>query len=193
LETLKRTQENVNSFEKRLKEYCPNVDIEVNYEQEHVDSQNTTNSSTGGAREVARPHRWLDCMDEFADFVQNVDPPRPVQEPVTIALIDDGVDINEQALTDKIIGGRSFCYRNKFQNLSKSYYVTTGGHGTIMASLICRVCPKAKLYVIKLDEDINEQSKRQITAKSAAKVSNSNSSTSFDHIPVVQCCLSAMH
>jgi hypothetical protein len=109
-------------------------------------------------------------MDDFADFIQNVEPPLPLREPVTIALIDDGVDINEQSLQAKIIGGRSFCQRNKFQNLSMPYYVTSGGHGTVMASLICRVCPKAQLYVVKLDEHIGENSKRQITAKSAEKV-----------------------
>jgi hypothetical protein len=109
-------------------------------------------------------------MDEFADFIQNVEPPLPLYEPVTIALIDDGVDINEQSLQAKIIGGKSFCQRDTFQNLSKPYYVTSGGHGTVMASLICRVCPKAQLYVVKLDEHMSEHSTRQITAKSAAKV-----------------------
>ena len=48
--------------------------------------------------------------------------------------------------------------------------MTSGGHGTVMASLICRVFPKAQLYVVKLDEHISENMKRQITAKSAAKV-----------------------
>jgi hypothetical protein len=110
-------------------------------------------------------------MDEFADFVQNVDPSLPLREQITVALIDDGVDINEQSLHAKIIGGRSFCLRDKFQNLNKPYYVTGGGHGTVMASLICRVCPKAQLYVLKLDEHMSENSKRQITAESAAKVS----------------------
>jgi hypothetical protein len=109
-------------------------------------------------------------MDEFADFIQNVDSPLALHEPVTIALIDDGVDINERSLHAKIIGGRSFCQRDKFQNLSVPHYVTTGGHGTVMASLICRVCPKAQLYVVKLDEHVSEDSTRQITAKSAAKV-----------------------
>jgi hypothetical protein len=109
-------------------------------------------------------------MDDFADFIQNVESPITAVEPITIALIDDGVDINEQSLHAKIIGGRSFCQRDSFQNLSKPYYVTSGGHGTVMASLICRVCPMAQLYVVKLDEHMSENMKRQITAKSAAKV-----------------------
>ena len=108
-------------------------------------------------------------MDEFADFIQNVEIPLQPHKPITIALIDDGFDINEQSLHAKIIGGRSFCQRDAFQNLSKPYYVTSGGHGTVMASLICRVCPKVQLYIVKLDEHMSEHSTRQITAKSAAR------------------------
>lgn len=110
-------------------------------------------------------------MDEFADFIQNVEAPPQPHKPVTIALIDDGVNINEQCLYNKIVGGQSFCHRDEFQNLSKPYYVTSGGHGTVMASMICRVFPMAQLYIVKLDEYLSEHSKRQITAKSAAKAS----------------------
>jgi hypothetical protein len=170
LETAKRTHNNVQDFHKRLKLLCPNVVVKV------VDAHRPENyNPTGGLGDTVREqikhrHKWLTCMDEFADFIQNVKPSRPLYEPVTIALIDDGVDINEQSLHAKIIGGRSFYLRDRFQNLNKPYYVTSGGHGTLMASLICRVCPKAQLYVLKLDEHMSEHSTRQITAKSAAKV-----------------------
>jgi hypothetical protein len=108
-------------------------------------------------------------MDEFADFIQNVKPPRDLYEPVTVALIDDGVDMKEQSLYGKVVGGMSFCPRDEVQNLNKPYYVTGCGHGTAMASLICRVCPKAQLYILKLEEHTSPNSTRQITAKSAAK------------------------
>lgn len=39
-----------------------------------------------------------------------------------------------------------------------------------MASLIARVCPTVQLLSVKLDEYMNEEKQRQITAKSAAKV-----------------------
>lgn len=109
-------------------------------------------------------------MDSFADFYQNVEPlvQTQAEEPITVGLIDDGVDITEQSLISKVIGGRSFCHR--YDNLSAPFYVTTGWHGTVMASLISRVCPKVQIYVLKLDEYPAEDGKRQITAKSAAKV-----------------------
>jgi hypothetical protein len=170
LETANRTRNNVHSFHKRLKLLLPDIELEI-IEQEDPEKHDPTGNHVENAREqVEHRHKWLKCMDEFADFIQNVEPPLPVHEPVTIALIDDGVDIYEQSLHKKIVGGRSFCQRDKFQNLSMPYYVTSGGHGTVMASLICRVCPKAELYVLKLGEYISENSSRQITAKSAAKV-----------------------
>jgi hypothetical protein len=170
LDSAKRTASNVRDFHARLKILCPNVeieDIEDHRTEKHDPSGMTVDNSQ---EQFQQRHRWLTCMDEFADFIQNVESPLPLDKPVTIALIDDGIDINEQSLSARIIGGRCFCQRDTFQNLSKPYYVTSGGHGTVMASLICRVCPKAQLYIVKLDEHISEHSKRQITAKSAAKV-----------------------
>jgi hypothetical protein len=155
------------------------IEIDVVYQEEPE-----KNDPTGGPVDTTREqtehrHRWLTCMDEFADFIQNVKSPLPLREEVTIALIDDGVDINEQSLDAKIIGGRSYCQRDKF--LSSPHYVSNGGHGTLMATLICRVCPKAQLYVVKLDEHMSEKMKRQISARSAARVC-----PRFHHYPLSQ-------
>jgi hypothetical protein len=71
------------------------------------------------------------------------------------------------------MGGRSFCHRDEEQNLNQPYYVSSSGHGTAMAGLICKLCPNVRLFVLKLDERPSaEAGKRSmITAKSAAKVS----------------------
>ncbi|KAL8875188.1 MAG: hypothetical protein Q9198_006414 [Flavoplaca austrocitrina] len=169
LESSERTDKNVQDFRERLRRLRPGIEIEVKKERQ-PEKQDPTGGLVGVSREqVEQRHRWLTSMDEFADFIQNIDPPLPLHEPVTIALIDDGVDINEQSLHAKIIGGRSFCPRDSSQNLNQPYYITTGGHGTVMASLIYRVCPKAQLYVLKLEEHVSEHSTRTITAKSAAE------------------------
>ena len=114
-------------------------------------------------------------MEEFASFLQsaerNAEPRVALKYPVRVAIIDDGVDINDQAVQSKIIGGISFCYRDEEQNLNQPYYVSSGGHGTAMAGLICKICPNVQLYVLKLNEHYVEQGKRQITASSAARVS----------------------
>ena len=86
-------------------------------------------------------------MDEFADFKQNLKPENVASyKPVKIALIDDGADTTEEFLYKRFLGGQSFCPKEE-TNLSSSYYVRGGGHGTAMARLICRVCPNAQLFV----------------------------------------------
>lgn len=124
-------------------------------------------------------HEWLRCMDDFATYIHNIDldasgPGGPLNgktnkpRPITVALIDDGFDINDQSVYEKVLGGRSFCVKN---NLNAPYWATSRSHGTVMASLICRVCPKARLYILRLDEHIaRDQKRRQITAKSAELV-----------------------
>ena len=170
LETAKRTKEDLENFKKRIVKHCPSVlveSIDENMPQEHESSNTHTNTEE---QQRASRHQWLICMDEFADFMQNFKPPSASYKPIKIALIDDGVDMKEDALHGKVLGGRSFCMRDEEQNLNRSYYVKSGGHGTAMASLICRICPHAKLIVLKLEEHIGPNSERQITAKSAAKV-----------------------
>lgn len=178
LETEKRTKNNIRRFETRLKEIRPDIEVNVSYDQQPKEHAPTAVSVDVYQKDYENRHKWLTCMDEFAEFIQNIPLSAADYEPVTIALIDDGVDIIEPSIRDKIVDGASYCVREenqvegnqKKQTMRKPYYVSGGGHGTVMASLICRVCPKAQLFVVKLDEYLSETSKRQITAKSAAKV-----------------------
>lgn len=114
-------------------------------------------------------------MENFADFLMSVqsiqDPPYKLPRPVLVALVDDGVHISEASVQSRVIGGRSFCHRNEDQNLNQPYYVSSGGHGTAMAGLICKLCPNVQLFVLKLDDKLDASGGRTITAKSAAKVS----------------------
>ena len=144
------------------------VDELEDYTPEAEEVQNTPTDSAPGL-DMDR-HKWLDCMDEFAEFIQNVSVSRLSNEPIMVALVDDVIDIYEPSLNDKVVGGGSFAPRKAFPNENKPYYVTNGGHGTAMASLICRVCPKARLYILRLEEYKSDQLKRQVTASNAAKV-----------------------
>jgi hypothetical protein len=91
-----------------------------------------------------------------------------IEEPIKIALIDDGVDIKD--LEYSFIGGRTFCKRDPEHNLNDPYYVSSTGHGTIMAKQIHLLCPRAQFYVLRLEDHPSDESARQITAKSAAQV-----------------------
>ncbi|KAI2464187.1 hypothetical protein F4781DRAFT_425759 [Annulohypoxylon bovei var. microspora] len=169
LETRARITQNITAFKERIE----NGVIKV-YETRLMGD--ITGSMANGTNATHDPHerdKWVDSMEQFADFLQaaerNIEPPLTLKHPVTVAIIDDGVDINNQSIQSRIIGGWSFCHRDKDQNLNQSYYVSGDGHGTAMAGLICKVCPNVSLYILRLDEYVIETGKRHITAKSAAK------------------------
>ena len=118
--------------------------------------------------------RWLECMDLFVQQVvvnyqsSRVERGKGRGEEVRVALIDDGIDGADQILHKNIDCGVSFCGRRG--DLSNTFYVASGGHGTLMATLIRRICPEVKLYVAKLDEYAGPSGGKQITADSAANV-----------------------
>lgn len=85
------------------------------------------------------------------------------EEEVIVALIDDGVDNTHPPLVGKILPGETFAYNG---DRVRPWFVSESGHDTIMASMICRVCPMAKIYPIRL----NMLGQRTIDVKSAAPV-----------------------
>jgi len=84
-----------------------------------------------------------------------------------VAIIDDGVDAAHGSLSCNIADGKSFCKGPR--GLYSSYYKSTRGHGTIMATLIRKICPQAGLYVAKLDEKRTDNG-LEITPDSARQV-----------------------
>ncbi|RAH64892.1 subtilisin-like protein [Aspergillus aculeatinus CBS 121060] len=91
---------------------------------------------------------------------------------ILVALIDDGVDIERDDLltnNSRMIEGYSFCPQPDNEKRSIPHYISSGGHGTIMASQIHRICPWAELYVLKLHDQWDSERQRRITANSAAR------------------------
>lgn len=82
-----------------------------------------------------------------------------LNDPVTVALIDDGVDLLDASLQGKgpQIEGQSLSFDHAGDNepatseRAHPHYQSAGGHGTVMANMIFRVCPMAKLYVIRME------------------------------------------
>ncbi|TGO48651.1 hypothetical protein BCON_0234g00150 [Botryotinia convoluta] len=104
-------------------------------------------------------------LEAESNFLQaNPDEPAvPLEEPIRVALIDDGIDITR--LKHKHNKEQSFC--NRDGNVAP-YYISSFGHGPAMASQIYRICPRAQLYVLKLDDHLHG-GKRQIEPLSAAQ------------------------
>lgn len=97
-------------------------------------------------------------------------PPRTRQKPV-VAILDDGVDVMRDDIKDRLIGGQSFKGTPGGQRYS-GYQAGPGSHGTIMASLVLKMCPQATVLPIRLDT--RRSAKRGgapcFTIKSAAEV-----------------------
>lgn len=126
------------------------------------------------------PHRWLECMDNFANMIQNVWSYALTQKlqwnsdlhkPVEVALIDDEVDLYHPLLRGKITAGRSLDYRGQGEHRIRPYWVSESKHGTMMAIMIHRVCPMAQIYAIKLETHYDHRDQKvKIVTKNAAEV-----------------------
>ncbi|KAJ4015293.1 hypothetical protein NW766_005628 [Fusarium irregulare] len=116
---------------------------------------------------------WIESVEAFSNFIREAsadeDTARRVS-PIKIAIIDDGVDNTVADLEHKIVGGATFCPYPHSSEYANSYFVPSGRHGTLMAQLICRLCPNVQLFVARLEELPSASgSGRRITASSAAK------------------------
>jgi hypothetical protein len=73
---------------------------------------------------------------------------------IIVAVIDDGVDTTVEQLSRRVLTGRTFSYDEERDRV-RPWYVSENNHGTIMASMIVRVCPMAKIYPIRLSTGRN--------------------------------------
>ncbi|KAI1129180.1 hypothetical protein F5Y10DRAFT_238742 [Nemania abortiva] len=180
LETGARTDKNIKEFKDRMNQ-DQTKEILIENTKFRGGLIGPLPKSINTARDPYERHRWITSMEEYAYFLKTAENEARVEasegqrqslyleHPVTVAIIDDGIDVNDPTFHSRIVDGRSFCSRDEEQNLNQPYYVSGSGHGTAMAKLICKICPNVKLYILRLDEYVTETGKRQITAKSAAK------------------------
>lgn len=84
-------------------------------------------------------------MEMFVSGLKNLE--LRMSRKVKVALIDDGIDPVE--INFKVADGRAF--RENDQHASDdNYYVEAGPHGTVMATLIHKMCPMVELLVARL-------------------------------------------
>jgi hypothetical protein len=111
-------------------------------------------------------------MQRFNSFVTHFEQyfMRPKDE-VRVAILDDGIDWS--FASEIKCFGRSF-YVDKRQDFEgqKVWYSSSKDHGTLMAALLRKICPEARLYVARLNQTETEQGRFQPTAESAVKASN---------------------
>ncbi|KAM0254704.1 hypothetical protein ACHAQJ_006485 [Trichoderma viride] len=173
LETSVRTKQNVEDFCDRMKKLCPVVNVLKEWPIVHRELMDVNALLAGEQTEHSTKHEWIQCMKEFRRLLFDAERyydrgkvEELIEEPIKIALIDDGVDVKD--LEFGFIGGRTFCTRDEEHNLNDPYYVSSTGHGTIMAKQIHLLCPRAQFYILRLEDHASEEGSRQLTAKSAA-------------------------
>lgn len=108
-------------------------------------------------------------MKDFAEFLKAAKPDATVR-PIKIAVIDDGINTALDIFTNRIQVGESFYRLGELSGRRGSYYVPSGPHGTLMAQLICEVCPVVKLYIAQLEVLPGQDGRRSFTAESATEV-----------------------
>ncbi|ROW06250.1 hypothetical protein VPNG_08109 [Cytospora leucostoma] len=198
LDSKERTNSNLDKFEARLKQSWsmrnpkitkpdfirPDYGGLLHQSTQRVRDRGSTVAQTPKRR--VDPHKWMQCMENFAEEFRQIKGIHekqmdPLLNPVTVALIDDGTDITLPELqvrtsprdrSYRSFPGKSF---DQFQGgwRVSPYWVSSGGHGTIMARLIHKVCPSAVIYVIKLMTQRTATSdKLQIEPKSAIQAIN---------------------
>lgn len=106
-------------------------------------------------------------LKEFMELRNNHGTPEHVEDDVVVALIDDGIDMFDTTLSNQVLEGKSFDFQN---GKVRPPFSSARGHGTVMASMILRVCPMAKIYPIRLKTSPTPDGKNQIDRKYAAQV-----------------------
>jgi subtilisin family serine protease len=111
----------------------------------------------------------MKSMTDFADLLKNAKRDKSAEN-VKIAIIDDGINMALSAFADNVKGGESFYRLSELSGRRGAYYAPTGPHGTMMAQLICEVCPVADLYIAQLELLPGQDGQRSFTAESATEV-----------------------
>src|SRR6186713_257920 len=100
-------------------------------------------------------------MQKFSSFLANARPylKTPPRE-IKVAILDDGIDWSYAR--DIKCRGRSF-YIDRRQDFDgqKVWYSSSNDHGTLMAVLVRKICPEAKLYMARLHQTETEHGRFQ--------------------------------
>ncbi|KAI0858065.1 hypothetical protein F4860DRAFT_487559 [Xylaria cubensis] len=159
-------------------------DVEVvagTWEERKVTPKDAPHLSTSAHVKGVNSHQWLDSTTRFASAMapfwknsveafleskQNQRTSEQIEDAIVVALIDDGVDMLDKAFSQQVLEGKSFDFHGREV---RPYFSSARGHGTVMASMILRVCPMAKIYPIRLRTFDEPDGKVNIDTGYAAK------------------------
>ncbi|TRX93639.1 hypothetical protein FHL15_005611 [Xylaria flabelliformis] len=164
----KRNTDRCKASIEKHREISPNhekIQVEIIPDKNKVSFSSEFYNATDG-----RDPPWIESIQNFSRFLKAASDKMGDITPIKIAIIDDGIDATVVGLHTKIVGGATFCPYPHSSELVNSYFVPSGKHGTLMAQLICRLCPDVQLYIARLEElPTSTGNGRRVTARSAAK------------------------
>lgn len=116
---------------------------------------------------------WVEQMNRFAQFVHNIPSTIDGHVAVKIAIIDDGVNIEQIAGTPhSIAGGMSF-HNTRDYTRGRHHFPSSFGHGARMVDCVLQIFPKAKLYIARIETLKGEgQTQPNLASVSTAEVRN---------------------
>ncbi|KAL4787868.1 hypothetical protein BJX76DRAFT_353902 [Aspergillus varians] len=175
VEQTSHDDQSVNAPERRIQVFIGQSDARGTY----MEAGGLAAGTTGPNQPAVTVHKWLESIDAFTDelktLMANIRTTSHKGDEIRVALIDDGVDLCEKEFRDKIMHGKSFAHHHHHHHhhrnrREKQWYVSEMGHGTVMAHMILRVCPMAKIYPIRLDTIRDPKKKHsEIRPESAIK------------------------
>ncbi|KAJ4385943.1 hypothetical protein N0V85_007957 [Neurospora sp. IMI 360204] len=167
LDAQERFKQYRNTFESKLKKHKPNVKVSWGID---IPTQDLPLFARSSSEKASREPKWMKTMKQFATFLRSVKPKTSIA-PIKIAIIDDGIDSTLDVFSHRIQTGESF-YKAGSGRWQGAYYVPTGYHGTLMAQLICDICPVARLYIAQLEPVPRNDGRRGFTQQSAIEAIN---------------------
>ncbi|KAI1654119.1 hypothetical protein F4813DRAFT_235945 [Daldinia decipiens] len=157
------------------------IATDLGIDESKVTSSNVSHSTAPTLVKGVNSHRWLkstarfagemipfweNTVKEFLETRKNQGTQERIEDDVILALIDDGVDMFDATLDNHVLEGKSFDFHD---GKIRPPFSSARGHGTVMASMILRVCPMAKVYPIRLKTYQNENGKNTIDKDYAAR------------------------
>ncbi|KAK3372648.1 hypothetical protein B0H63DRAFT_551451 [Podospora didyma] len=155
LESEEKTAQNIEQFKQRIKQNRIHLNKKRKREGE------------AGFPDIRRSYQWLQVMDTFADGIFKIKN-------------NIGKDADNLPYIYEVASGQVMTALQNLPGAGRPFRESATGRGTLVARLICRLWPSARIFVHRLNVDAAEGSKAHFTANSAAQAVTYASNCRFD-------------
>ncbi|KAL2265880.1 hypothetical protein VTJ83DRAFT_6980 [Remersonia thermophila] len=143
---------NFELFRSILRKHIPNLSVQDSTGSYTALDDTESRSEAQGAQKQGND--WLDAVAVFKKALRNklsLQQRKSMNGVVKVAIIDDGVDLEDLDTTDYIVGGWHADRKAPDHRHMNAWYFSEEKHGTEMARLVQRVWPYTSLYIAKIE------------------------------------------